>query len=209
MADGQCCDKCGATISSEANYCSVCGQRTPPKAAYPRPSSTTVDDLKNTEPQYDKDRRFSYASTGKRIIGGLIDTTIVIILSIIPTILMSMTSNPPKDFSSEQYAKILGGCFGLIVSVAYEALLQSSRFQATLGQRLMKVKVTDLHGIRIPFSKALVRTLASCISSVIFKLGYNIPAIPSTLCAISHRKNARSSKRRTGQSLSAISGWTL
>jgi len=43
----------------------------------------------------------------------------------------------------------------------------------------MKVKVTDLHGIRIPFSKALVRTLASCISSVIFKLGYAIQPFTS------------------------------
>ena len=173
------CEKCGATISSEANYCSVCGQRTTPKTAPGSPSLTNTNNLTNTEPQCDKGRRFSYASTGRRIIGGLIDTAIVITLSMIPTILMLMTSNPPKDFSPEQYAKILGGCFGLIVSVAYEALLQSSRHQATLGQRLMKVKVTDLHGIRIPFSKALVRTLVSCISSIIFKLGYAIQPFTS------------------------------
>jgi uncharacterized RDD family membrane protein YckC len=179
MAAGQSCEKCGATNSCDAIYCSACGQRIPAKAAPAPPLSAASDDLKNTEPQYDKGRPFSYASTGRRIIGGLIDTVIVITLSMIPTILILMTSNPPRDFSPEQYAKILGGCFGLIVSVAYEALLQSSRHQATLGQRLMKVKVTDLHGIRIPFSKALVRTLASCISSVIFKLGYAIQPFTS------------------------------
>jgi len=174
MTAGQRCEKCGATISSDAIYCSACGQRIPAKAAPAPPLSAASEDLKNVEPPYDKDRSFNYASTGRRIIGGLIDTAIVIILSIIPTILILLTSNPPKDFSPEQYAKILGGCFGLIVSVAYEALLQSSRHQATLGQRLMKVKVTDRQGIRITFSKALVRTLVSCISSVIFKLGYAI-----------------------------------
>ncbi|MBW6487371.1 MAG: RDD family protein [Syntrophobacterales bacterium] len=43
----------------------------------------------------------------------------------------------------------------------------------------MKVRVTDLHGLRITLSKALVRTLASCISSVIFKLGYAIQPFTS------------------------------
>lgn len=174
MVAGQSCEKCGATVSSDAIYCSACGQRITRKAA-PAPSlSAAIDDTENTGPQQGKNRPFSYASTGRRIIGGLIDTAIVIILAMIPTILMLTTSNPPEDFSPELYAKVLGGIFGLIVSVAYEALLQSSRHQATIGQRLMKVKVTDLHGLRITLSKALVRTLASCISSVIFKLGYAI-----------------------------------
>lgn len=174
MVAGQSCEKCGATVSSDAIYCSACGQRITRKAV-PAPSlSAANDDTENTGPQQGKNRSFSYASTGRRIIGGLIDTAIVIILAMIPTILMLTTSNPPEDFSPEIYAKILGGIFGLIVSVAYEALLQSSRHQATIGQRLMKVKVTDLHGFPITLSKALVRTLASCISSVIFKLGYAI-----------------------------------
>ena len=166
------CEKCGAKISNEANFCSACGQKTTQTIETESRSLTMAQDFKKAVSISAESTPFSYASTARRTIGGLIDMAIVFILSMLPTYLLLTVSAPPEGLTNEQYAKYLGFSFGLIISVAYEALLQSSRHQATLGQRFMKVIVTDLSGNRISLQKALGRTLMSCISSIIFKLGY-------------------------------------
>ena len=53
----------------------------------------------------------------------------------------------------------------------YFAAMESSRWQATLGKRLIGLRVTDLSGNRISFTRASGRFFASGISSI-FGLGY-------------------------------------
>ncbi len=68
------------------------------------------------------------------------------------------------------YLLIMG--LSLIITVAYFAGMHSSKWQATVGKKLLKLKVTDLNGNRISFWRALGRLLAMILSGMIFYIGY-------------------------------------
>jgi uncharacterized RDD family membrane protein YckC len=60
----------------------------------------------------------------------------------------------------------------LIVPWFYYSGLESSKWQATVGKRVLNMKVTDLEGHRISFARATGRYFAKIISSLIFLIGY-------------------------------------
>ncbi|MDR2013988.1 MAG: RDD family protein [Rhodanobacter sp.] len=54
----------------------------------------------------------------------------------------------------------------------YFALMESSSWQATLGKRVMGIKVVDDHGRRIEFGRATGRHFGAILSCIIFDIGY-------------------------------------
>jgi uncharacterized RDD family membrane protein YckC len=68
-----------------------------------------------------------------------------------------------------QWTKIVVGIAG---GWAYEALQLSSAQQATLGKRLVGIRVTDLDGRRLTLAKATVRYLAKCLSVISLGAGF-------------------------------------
>lgn len=63
-----------------------------------------------------------------------------------------------------------------LVSFLYWPVLESSRWQATFGKRIMGLEVTDLDGNRIGFLRAFLRSIAKVISGVPFGIGFLIAA---------------------------------
>ena len=59
---------------------------------------------------------------------------------------------------------------------AYFALCESSRWQATLGKRLVGIKVTDAGGGRIDFGRALARFFAAGLSWMTLNIGHAMAA---------------------------------
>lgn len=64
------------------------------------------------------------------------------------------------------------GFWKLVLVFLYYAQMESSRYQATIGKIAMGIKVTDEHGHRLDFSKALLRNLSKILSSAILGIGY-------------------------------------
>jgi uncharacterized RDD family membrane protein YckC len=64
----------------------------------------------------------------------------------------------------------------IIVPIFYYAGMHASKWQATVGKKLLKLKVTDLQGNRISFWRGLGRYLAMVFISSIFYIGYIIAA---------------------------------
>ena len=60
--------------------------------------------------------------------------------------------------------------FALIV--LYYTIMETSKFQATVGKLAVGLKVTDVNGEKLDFTKALVRNLCKIISSMILFIGY-------------------------------------
>jgi uncharacterized RDD family membrane protein YckC len=56
--------------------------------------------------------------------------------------------------------------------VLYFTIMESSKFQATVGKLAMGIVVTDMNGGRLDFGKALVRNLSKIISSIILCIGF-------------------------------------
>jgi len=61
----------------------------------------------------------------------------------------------------------------------YTAGLTSSHFQATLGKKVLGLKVVDLNGGRISFAHASGRWLAEILSGIILGIGYLMIAFNS------------------------------
>lgn len=54
----------------------------------------------------------------------------------------------------------------------YYALMESSRFQGTLGKMAVQIKVTDLEGNRITFGRATGRYFGKLVSALVVFIGY-------------------------------------
>ncbi|MGD0769583.1 MAG: RDD family protein [Tepidisphaeraceae bacterium] len=67
---------------------------------------------------------------------------------------------------------MLGSATGTVVEWLYHALMESSRYQASLGKMALGIVVTDLSGQRISFGRATGRHFAKIISKITIYIGY-------------------------------------
>lgn len=78
-----------------------------------------------------------------------------------------------SDDPDALFGPILGFYGGFQVAVVlYFTLMESSKWQATLGKRAVGIMVTDLEGRRISFGRALGRYFAKLISGLIIYIGF-------------------------------------
>ncbi|WP_428908817.1 RDD family protein [Niallia sp. Krafla_26] len=77
------------------------------------------------------------------------------------------------SFMASYYtALIITIILNFIIAVAYFAGLHASKWQATIGKKLLGLKVTDLNGRRISFWRGFGRYAAMSFLSGIFFIGY-------------------------------------
>lgn len=89
-----------------------------------------------------------------------------------PTALLARTTDSLARvlaFSSFAYV-VIGG--------AYFALCESSIWQATLGKRLLGIKVVNVDGARIGLGRALARFFAAGLSWLSLNIGHALAAMP-------------------------------
>jgi uncharacterized RDD family membrane protein YckC len=63
---------------------------------------------------------------------------------------------------------------GMVIDILYHSLMESSKFQGSIGKMALGLIVTDLNGQKLDFSKALVRNICKLISRFICFIGYII-----------------------------------
>jgi uncharacterized RDD family membrane protein YckC len=133
---------------------------------------------------------YPYAGFWKRVIAFLIDSIVISIPVVVGSFslmywkmskllpMMGTETDPSQD--PEILSAFLGiwaGMFvlqglGLIIFWLYNACMESSSWQATLGKKCMGIKVVDQHGNRISFARATGRTFSKWISSAIIYIGF-------------------------------------
>jgi uncharacterized RDD family membrane protein YckC len=59
-----------------------------------------------------------------------------------------------------------------IIGILYWTLMESSKYQATVGKMALGLKVTDMDGKNLDFVKALIRNICKIISGMILGIGY-------------------------------------
>jgi uncharacterized RDD family membrane protein YckC len=64
----------------------------------------------------------------------------------------------------------------LVIQTLYYSFMESSSYQASVGKIVLGLKVTDVNGNKLDFTKALVRNLCKIISSMILLIGYLMAA---------------------------------
>ncbi len=61
-----------------------------------------------------------------------------------------------------------------VIAILYWALMESSKYQATVGKLALGLKVTDMDGKSLDFVKALIRNACKILSGMIMGIGYII-----------------------------------
>jgi len=117
-----------------------------------------------------------YAGFWLRLVAYLIDSAIVGALPLIVALIIT-----PIFFNSSWAVAALGVIIFILpvagtVGWLYYALMESSTFQATLGKRVMGLKVTGMKGEPVSFGRASGRFFAKIASSIPLMLGYVMAA---------------------------------
>lgn len=182
------CNKCGAPNAASAQFCNRCGTvLTPAPAAT---TGSTPSAAPGPAPAYSAPGGYAPSHVGARY-GGF---WIRVVATIIDAIIVSVVLLPIKAIFglgglalggfgaggfhgplALPYLIFGGGVFLLLKLGAnwiYEALMESSSYQATLGKMVFGMKVTDLYGNRISFARATGRHFAKFLSGIILGIGF-------------------------------------
>jgi len=139
------CPNCGEKIDDDAKVCTKCGYV-----------------LKSSQPN-NITNNAKYATFWERLAAILIDG---FILSFACRILGIDVSKGASEIG------VGGSLIQVAIYAAYFALMESSKYQATVGKMIMKIKVTDENFNRIDLSRALGRYFAKILSAIILFIGY-------------------------------------
>lgn len=171
------CNQCRAQNSSASQFCSNCGAplanalavpdatvSTPPQAQYLQAGSAAQSAVGAPK---------GYGGFWIRFVAAVIDGIIVqaVVMPVAFILGLILTLAPIENGPSIVVISI-GGGFGLFASWLYEAAMESSSRQATLGKMVLGMKVTDLQGNRISFARATARHFSKYLSALILLLGY-------------------------------------
>jgi uncharacterized RDD family membrane protein YckC len=171
MADARLfCNKCGQENNAQASFCVRCGASLPgvPAGAV---SGTVV-------PSYGT----RYGGFWLRVVAAILDAVLVgVVLIPVNAILFGASAfgmgmgrwHPGQPFNPAILGVfLLMGGIRVVANWIYEAWLTSSSWQATIGKKVVQLKVTDLNGQRISFARATGRHFAKWLSTIIFFVGF-------------------------------------
>lgn len=112
-----------------------------------------------------------YGGFWRRLFAYLIDV-LVMIIPIVLLVSLSLGVDPTLAEQDLDTFKAAESWLGLVLWWLYFALFNSSRWQGSIGKKLLGMKVTDARGRRISFVRASVRYFASLLSGALLMLGF-------------------------------------
>ena len=132
----------------------------------------------------------NYAGFWLRFVAIIIDVIIisfmqfVVVMPILAMLGFGFASTQGFDFnnlSEEETVGMVGAFVAAIggitiisfaIQTLYFSLMESSKYQATVGKMALGLKVTDINGDKLDFGKALLRQICKIISQMVFMFGY-------------------------------------
>ncbi len=182
------CNQCGAQNLTTAQFCSNCGVSL--AGALPTSNRVAAGTAAMTMPVQSQPFQTSVAPPGMalstagyggfwiRFVAAIIDgiivqlvlTPVALALGIFAGIAGAAVSGTGQSLHLTSI--IILAVFAGLASWIYEAVMESSSRQATVGKMIFGMRVTDMQGRRISFARATARHFSKIISSMILFLGY-------------------------------------
>lgn len=167
MADARLfCNKCGQENNAQASFCVRCG------ASLPVPGSVASTAVPRSSA--------GYGGFWLRVVATILDAVLIgaVLMPIFAVFFGASIigmgrmgpDHPPGPAFFGMIFLMQG--IGLIARWIYEAWLTSSSWQATVGKKVVQLKVTDLNGQRISFARATGRHFAKYLSAFILCIGF-------------------------------------
>lgn len=168
------CNKCGAPNTAGAQFCSRCGTG---MAGAVAPAPVTTQPPVPYAAPIPQASGAAYGGFWIRVVASIVDA--IVVRAVVAPIGfmfggMSLLGGMGHGFPHTGFA-LLGGGVTIVLVLAgqwlYEAFLESSSYQATLGKMIFGMKVTDLNGNRISFARATGRHFAKIVSGLVMCIG--------------------------------------
>jgi len=161
------CSQCGTNNSEEAKFCANCGAQiglaSEPAIKQPATSPTTP----------------KFAGFWLRTLAAIIDGVLCQVVEVILVLLLAYALGASMSMAGRYSATevnaagaVLGFFIGVLVQWLWFTIPESSKWQATVGKKLLGLKVTDENGERIGFGKANGRYWAKVLSALILCIGF-------------------------------------
>jgi len=119
-----------------------------------------------------------YGGFWMRFLAYFVDIVLLRVITFLLTfgtgVLMYLAYSQYVEILSEQIwiIELVGGIVSLIVSWLYFAFFNSSKYQATPGKMICKLKIVDREYNRISFGRATGRFFSMFVSTLIIFIGY-------------------------------------
>jgi uncharacterized RDD family membrane protein YckC len=130
-----------------------------------------------------------YAGFWLRFVAYVIDAIIIYVLQsfvfvpFLGILGLSVASQlgDPGEMTDIETMGMIGGIMAMgataflvstIIGILYFTVMESSKYQATVGKMALGLKVTDIDGKNIDFVKALIRNVSKIISQMILFIGF-------------------------------------
>jgi uncharacterized RDD family membrane protein YckC len=191
------CNKCGAQNAAGAQFCNRCGASTSPTpsaiptaasqpSASPNFASSNPASSNPASPYAASATAYQavapvagvgYGGFWIRVVAAIIDAIILrVVVAPVGMIFGGLGMAGMMSGIPHRGLRILGGGVTIVLLIfgswLYEAFMESSSYQATLGKMIFGMKVTDLNGNRISFERATGRHFAKWLSTMILGIGY-------------------------------------
>ena len=162
------CPKCGAELPEGAESCPSCGE---PAASSPA-GNTEISGFGATR------RKVVYAGFWLRLLAYLIDSFLLAIFvgfAILRPMMMRAgisADNPWVLFTGTSRQVFAINLAVTMASWLYWSLMESSVWQATVGKKMLGMRVTDLAGRRISLARASGRYFGKMLSTLTIGVGF-------------------------------------
>lgn len=176
------CNKCGSANAPGVQFCSNCGASLAPVPSPGSPAQITAGQYQSAGYAPAQARAAQYGGFWIRFVAFIIDAIVVQIVVFPISLFFMMIGGISSAVGGASRDVLLSSMwmtgiavramFGFVANWLYEAFLESSSRQATLGKMIFSLKVTDLYGNRISFARATGRHFAKYLSGFIFMIGY-------------------------------------
>ena len=159
------CIHCGTDMPATAEFCPGCG-----RAAG---GSQPIISADSAAAVY----RPVYAGFWLRLAASIVDSIVLMPVALILLLPLAFLIPDPASVNTDDITA-LAIFYVVVVGISmagtwlYHALMESSQYQATLGKKVLNLKVTDMDGRRISFGRATGRFFSKSLSSAIFNIGF-------------------------------------
>ena len=150
------CSACGTNNADGSAVCSQCG------APLACGSATALRAA--GAPQY--------AGFWLRVLASLIDSTLIGIVARAFEMLISEFGVLPPNSETDDLTSFWPLAVVLFGRLLYYVIMESSKYQGTVGKIVMSIEVTNLNGERVSFQRALRRYVASIFSDLTLGFGF-------------------------------------
>ena len=150
------CSGCGAAIPEGSQFCPSCGQRV--GVSPPAWSGATDVEIATT---------YTYAGFWLRFVATIID---LIIVSVVSAFIGAIIAGGDDTGTVSATLNLFGDWL-------YCALMESSKFQGTVGKLVLGLIVTDDQYRPISFGRATWRYLGHFLSTIILGIGFLMAAV--------------------------------